>query len=73
MRPRIEAERLLGTYQAVLAGTGSGKKATMEKWVNEMRAKADGAKRKDGRKPKSVGDWAALGMRVSVEPKGKEE
>jgi hypothetical protein len=70
MRPRIEAERRLGFYEAVLAGAGSAKKGLAEKWVKEQRAIAaiDGG----GFKPKTPADWAKLGMRVHVEPKGKE-
>lgn len=69
MRPRIEAERLLNLYEAVMAGTGSGKKQAMQQWVKSMQSQAQ-VSPGGTRKPKTVADWAGLGMRVHEEPKG---
>lgn len=69
MRPRIEAERLLSLYEAVMAGTGSGRKAATQQWVKQMQREAH-VDAGGTRKPKTIGDWAAIGMRVHEEPKG---
>lgn len=69
MRPRLEAEQLLGTFEATAAGSGQMKRSDFLKWHSELK-RAAGLRRAKHR-PKTAAEWKAVGMRVTqVEKKG---
>lgn len=69
MRPRVEAMRLLDMVDAVAAGTGAMPKTSRTQLIGRARRTARGGGHDPAaRQPKTLSDWASVGMEVVEEP-----
>lgn len=64
MLPRLEAQRKLDTYHAVLAGSGQMRQEDQRDWLRELDRHRRGG-RLPVRKPQSADELRALGINVS--------
>lgn len=68
MRPRIDAERILGMFEAVAAGAGHMEEYAQKSWVSQLVATAQ-IRRDRGTRMRTVEDWAQYGS-VQIVEKG---